>query len=157
MRFWDNLKDKTSELSEDLKTKVSKFKNADFADASMAMCALIAAADGTIDSSERQKTAAFITSNSTLRIFDVSELRTKFDHYCNRLQADYDFGKIEAIQSISKLRKKQDQARAVIQVGIIIGGADGNFDDNEKGAVCEACFAVGISPSEFDLEGRKKI
>ncbi len=39
----------------------------------------------------------------------------------------------------------------MIQVGIIIGGADGNFDKDEKQAVREACNAVGISPSEFDL------
>ena len=31
----------------------------------------------------------------------------------------------------------------MIQVGIIIGGADGNFDPDEKQAVREACNAVG--------------
>ncbi|WP_279433022.1 TerB family tellurite resistance protein [Actinomadura bangladeshensis] len=35
------------------------------------------------------------------------------------------------------------EARAAIQIGIIIGGADGNFDSSEKAAVREACFAVG--------------
>ena len=39
----------------------------------------------------------------------------------------------------------------MIQVGIIIGGADGNFDEDEKRAVREACNAVGISPTEFEL------
>ncbi len=39
----------------------------------------------------------------------------------------------------------------MIQVGIIIGGADGNFDKDEKQAVREACHAVGIPPAEFDL------
>lgn len=151
MGFWDNLKDKATQLNEDLKIKVGQFKNASFADASMAMCALVAAADGTIDSSERQKTAAFIMNNDTLKVFDTSELQAKFNYYCDKLQSDYDFGKIEAIQSISKLKKKADQARAVIQIGIIIGGADGNFDDDEKVAVREACFAAGISPNEFDL------
>ena len=152
MGFWDNVKDKASQLNESLKTKMDQFKNAAFADASMAMCALIAAADGNIDSSERQKTASFIMNNDTLKVFDASELQTKFIYYCDKLQSDYDFGKIEAIQSISKLKKKTEQARAVIQVGIIIGGADGDFDDDEKAAVREACFAVGISPNEFDLQ-----
>ena len=151
MGFWDNLKDKAVQLNEGLQTKIGQFKNASFADASMAMCALIAAADGTIDASERQKTAAFILNNDTLKVFDTSELQTKFNYYCDKLQSDYDFGKIEAIQCIGKLKKKADQARAVIQVGIIIGGADGDFDDDEKAAVREACFAVGISPNEFDL------
>ena len=56
-----------------------------------------------------------------------------------------------AVQALSKLKSKPDQARAVIQIGIIIGGADGNFDSDEKQVVREACFAVGINPAEFDL------
>jgi tellurite resistance protein TerB len=39
----------------------------------------------------------------------------------------------------------------VIQIGIIIGGADGNFDDDEKKAVRDACHAVNLPPAEFDL------
>ncbi|MGH9223164.1 MAG: tellurite resistance TerB family protein [Acidimicrobiales bacterium] len=151
MPLWDQLKSRTATMSSQLKTKAHTFKNADFANASMAVCALIAAADGSIDASERQKVAGFITSNDVLSIFPPDELRSKFDNYCNKLSADYDFGKIEAIQAIGKLKKKEDQARAVIQVGIIIGGADGNFDDDEKRAVREACNAVGIPPAEFDL------
>jgi len=90
-------------------------------------------------------------SNDVLSIFPPDELRQKFDFYCDKLSKDYDFGKVEAIATIGKLKSKQDQGRAVIQIGIIIGGADGNFDDDEKKAVKEACFAVGIAPSEFDL------
>ncbi len=151
MTFWDNLKNKASQLNDGLKTKMGQFKNTNFADASMAICALIAAADGSIDKSERSKTAAFIINNETLKIFEASDLQTKFNFFCEKLQNDYDFGKIEAIQAISKLKKKPDQARAVIQIGIIIGSADGDFDDDEKAAVKESCFSVGIDPKEFDL------
>ena len=90
-------------------------------------------------------------SNDVLAVFPPDELRQKFDFYCDKLSKDYDFGKVEAIATIGKLKSKQDQGRAVIQIGIIIGGADGNFDADEKKAVKEACFAVGIAPSEFDL------
>lgn len=151
MAFFDQLKSRTQEMSSQLKTKADQFKSKEFASASMAMCALIAAADGSIDASERQKTASLIMSNDVLSVFPPDELRQKFDFYCDKLSKDYDFGKVEAIATIAKLKKKQDQGRAVIQIGIIIGGADGNFDADEKKAVKEACFAVGISPSEFDL------
>ena len=151
MAFWYNLKEKVNSMNQNLSTKVSQFKNSDFANATMAMCALVAAADGDIDSSERQKTASFIMSNETLRIFDASDLREKFNFFCDKLTHDFDFGKIECIQTISKVRKNEGQARAVIQLGIIIGGADGDFDPDEKKAVKDACNAVGISPSEFDL------
>lgn len=151
MAFWDQLKSKTQEMNSQLKTKTGQFKSKEFSKASMAMCALIAAADGKIEASERQKTAALITSNDVLEIFPPSELRDTFDWYCDRLARDYDFGKVEAIATVAKLKGKPDQARAVIQIGIIIGGADGDFDADERRAVKDACFAVGIAPSEFDL------
>lgn len=151
MSFWDQLKNNAAAMNAQLQTNVAKFKNADFANATMAMCALIASADGSIDPTERSKTAALIASNETLKIFPSSELKQKFDFYCDKLTADIDFGRIEAIQAISKLKNKEDQARAVIQVGIVIGGADGNFDKDEMKAVRDACNAVGINPAEFNV------
>lgn len=151
MAFWDQLKAKAFELNGQLKTKTAQFQNKEFANASMAICALIAAADGSIDPAEREKTAALIVSNEALSVFPPEELREKFDWYASKLQSDFAFGKVEATATIAKLKSKQDQARAVIQIGIIIGGADGNFDQDERNVVREACFAVGIAPSEFDL------
>ena len=151
MAFWDQLKSRTTELNSQLKTKSGQFRSKEFANATMAMCALIAAADGTIDPSERSKTAALIGSNDVLSIFPPDELRQKFDFYCDKLAKDRDFGKVEAIATIGKLKSKPEQGRAVIQIGIIIGGADGTFDADERQAVKEACFAVGIPPAEFDL------
>jgi len=151
MALWDQLKQRSQDMSAQLQTKAGQFKNNDFAKATMAVCALIAAADGSIDSEERRKVAGLITSNDVLSIFPASDLRADFDHFCDKLTQDFDFGKVEAIQAVSKLKPKQDQARAVIQIAIIIGGADGKFDSDEKRIVREACFAVGINPSEFDL------
>ncbi|HVL83435.1 MAG TPA: TerB family tellurite resistance protein [Pseudonocardia sp.] len=151
MALWDQLKDRITDFSSTTRTQVAKFKNKDFAKASMAMCALIAAADGTITADERRRTAGFISSNDVLSVFDASELQEHFAFYSSKLEKDYDFGKVEAIATIGKLRSKPDQARAVIQIGIIIGGADGDFDDDEKRAVREACNAVGIPPADFDL------
>ena len=151
MSFWDRLKDNVAAMNTSLQTNVSKFKNNDFASGSMAMCAMIAAADGSVDGTEKSKTAALIANNETLKIFPAAELKEKFDFFCNKLTADFDFGRIEALQAIGKLKKKDDQARAVIQIGIIIGSADGNFDKDEKKAVRDACHTLGINPEEFDV------
>ncbi|MEW1958422.1 tellurite resistance TerB family protein [Kineococcus sp. NPDC059986] len=151
MGFLDNLKSKGLLAGDQLKTKVGQFKSKDFAEASMATCALIAAADGSIEPEERQKTAAFIGSNDVLSVFNAGDLRTSFDTWCGKLSSDYDFGKIEALQAVGKLRSKPDQARAVVQVGVVIGGADGDFDPSEQKAVREICQAVGIDPAEFGV------
>lgn len=151
MAFWDQLKAKTQEMSGQLQTKTAQFKNKEFANGAMAMCALVAAADGTIDPAERQKTAGLIMSNQALSVFEPDDLREKFNWFCDKLAGDFDFGKVEATATIGKLKSKPEQARAVIQIGIIIGGADGNFDQHEKATVKAVCFAVGIDPAEFDL------
>jgi tellurite resistance protein TerB len=151
MPIWDQLKSRTQTLSDQLQTKKGQFKNKEFADASMAICALIAAADGSVDAAERQKTAALIASNDLLSVFPPDQLRQKFNDYCDKLVRDYDFGKVDAMTAIGKLKSKPEQARAVISIGLIIGGADGNFDADEKKAVTAACHAVGIAPAEFDL------
>jgi len=151
MAIWDQLKSRTQTMNDQLKTKAQQFRSKEFANGSMAMCALIAAADGSIEASERQKTAALIASNDVLSVFPPDELRQKFDWYCDKLNQDFDFGKVETIATIGKLKSKPDQARAVISIGLIIGAADGTFDDDERRVVKEACYAVGIAPAEFDL------
>jgi tellurite resistance protein TerB len=151
MPIWDQLKTKSQTLNDQLKTKKDQYRSREFADASMAMCALVAAADGSVDATERQKTAGLIAMNDVLSVFPPDELRAKFDNYCDKLNQDFDFGKVEAITAIGKVRAKPDQARAVVSIGLIIGGADGTFDDDERKIVMDACFAVGIAPAEFDL------
>lgn len=69
MAFGDNLKDKISQMSGTLQAKISQFKNTEFANASMAMCALVAAADGNIDASERKKPPRLSCQTRRLRYF----------------------------------------------------------------------------------------
>jgi tellurite resistance protein TerB len=149
--MWNQLRGRATEMTAQLKTKTGQFRNKEFANGAMAMCALIAAADGSIDNAERAKVSGLITSNEALKVFPAAELTQKFDFYAGKLQSNYEFGKLEATQTIARLKSKPDQARAVIQIGIIIGGADGLFDEYEKAAVREVCHAVSISPAEFDL------
>ncbi len=151
MALWDQLKSRLQGLTADTKTQVAKHQNKDFAKASMAMCALIAAADGTISPEERRKMAGFIASSDALSVFDAAELQQHFEFYASKLEKDFEFGKLESIATIGKLKSKPDAARAVLNVGIIIGGSDGHFDENEKRAVREACHALDIPPADFDL------
>ncbi|GAA1199901.1 tellurite resistance TerB family protein [Streptomyces hebeiensis] len=151
MALWDRIKDSAASMQTQLNAKKNDLKSGAFRDASMAMCALVAAADGSIDASERQRVAGLIMSNDVLQNFPAEDLQARFNDYCQKLTADFDFGKVGVLQTIGKVAKKPTEARAVIQIGIVIGGADGDFDEQERAVVREACFAVGISPSEFDL------
>lgn len=151
MAIWNRLRESTQTMQAQLMAKKNDLKSGAFRDASMAMCALVAAADGTIDPAERQRTASLIAGNEVLQNFPADDLQRRFNDYLAKLTADFDFGKVSVLQDIGKVKKKPAEARAVIQIGIIIGGADGNFDPTEKNIVREACYAVDLAPAEFDL------
>ncbi|MFG2884138.1 tellurite resistance TerB family protein [Streptomyces sp. NPDC048297] len=151
MALWDRIKDSASQMQTQLVAKKNDLKSGAFRDASMAMCALVAAADGRIDPSERQRVSQLILSNEVLQNFPADDLRRRFEANLDKLTADFDFGKVSVLQEIAKAKKKPAEARAVIQIGIVIGGADGDFDKTERAVVRDACFALDLPPHEFDL------
>ncbi|MCF3964717.1 tellurite resistance TerB family protein [Streptomyces fuscigenes] len=151
MALWDRFKESAATMQTQLTAKKNDLKSGAFRDASMAMCALVAAADGSVDPSERSRVASLITANEVLQNFPAADLQRRFDENIGKLQADFDFGKVGVLQEIAKAKKKPAEARAVIQIGIVIGGADGDFDKSEQAVVREACYALGLPPHEFDL------
>ncbi|MGW0737172.1 tellurite resistance TerB family protein [Streptomyces sp. NPDC002851] len=151
MGLFDRFKESAAQMQTQLLAKKNDLKSGAFRDASMAICALVAAADGSIDASERQKVAQLIATNEVLQNFDADDLRRRFEANCDKLTADFDFGKVSVMQEIAKAKKKPAEARAVVQIGIVIGGADGDFDKDEQQVVREACYALDLPPHEFDL------
>ncbi|MEV0299681.1 MULTISPECIES: tellurite resistance TerB family protein [Streptomyces] len=151
MALWDRIKESATQMQSQLEAKKNDLKSGAFRDASMAMCALVAAADGSVDPSERQRVAQLIATNDILRNFPADDLRRRFEENLDKLTADFAFGRVSVLQEVAKAKKKPVEARAVIQIGIVIGGADGDFDRDEQAVVREACFALGLPPHEFDL------
>ncbi|MDT0447225.1 tellurite resistance TerB family protein [Streptomyces johnsoniae] len=151
MALWDRVKESAQSMQSQLTAKKNDLKSGAFRDASMAMCALVAAADGEVDAAERRRVAQLIAGNEVLSNFPAEDLQRRFNEYLDKLAADFDFGKVGVLQEVAKAKKKPAEARAVIQIGVVIGGADGDFDDAEQSVVREACFALGLPPQEFDL------
>ncbi|MBQ0962721.1 tellurite resistance TerB family protein [Streptomyces sp. RK23] len=151
MALWDRFKESASQMQTQLVAKKNDLKSGAFRDASMAMCALVAAADGRVDPSERQRVAQLISTNEVLQNFPADDLRRRFESNLDKLTADFAFGKVGILQEIAKAKKKPAEARAVVQIGIVIGGADGDFDKDERAVVREACYALDLPPHEFDL------
>ncbi|WP_151773422.1 tellurite resistance TerB family protein [Streptomyces abyssomicinicus] len=151
MALWDRIRESASTMQTQLTAKKNELTSGAFRDAAMAMCALVAAADGTVDASERQRVAQLIAANEVLRNFDVEDLRRRFEANLDRLAADADFGRVAVLQEVAKAKRKPAEARAVVQIGIVIGGADGDFDKDEQAVVRDACYALGLPPHEFDL------
>ncbi|MGW0915321.1 tellurite resistance TerB family protein [Streptomyces sp. NPDC002784] len=138
-----------------LKTQLSsiktELKSGAYRDASMAVCALVAAADGHVDANEIQQMESMILNNEVLQNFPPEQLRQRFHKHVDQLTRNFAQGKAEALQDIAKAAKKPNEARAVIQTGMVIAGADGHFSQAEQMILREACTTLGLSPTEFQL------
>ncbi|MFE7752942.1 tellurite resistance TerB family protein [Streptomyces sp. NPDC057428] len=138
-------------LKNQLTSLKTELKSGAYRDASMAMCALVAAADGHVDAEERRHVESLILGNDVLQNFPPEQLRQRFNKHVDQLSRDFHQGKAEAMQEITKAAKKPTEARAVIQTGIVVAGADGDFSQAEHMVLQEACAALGLAPAEFQL------
>lgn len=146
--FLDKLKTKASEL----KTEALKYKNKDFMNAAMAGSALIAMADGSISSEEKQKMVKFIESHDALSIFTTNDVIKSFQDFVGQIEFDKDIGEAKAYQALGKMKSNPEAARLLVRMIIAIASADGNFDDTEKKVAIKIAKELAINPAEFELE-----
>jgi len=145
--FLSQLKTKANEL----KTEALKYKNKDFLNAAMAGSALIAMADGSISSTEKQKMIKFIESNDALSIFTTSDVIKAFQDFVGQLEFDKDIGEAKAYQAIGKMKSNTEASRLLVRMIISIASSDGLFDNDEKKIAFKIAKELGINPSEFEL------
>ena len=145
--FLSQLKTKANEL----KTEALKFKNKDFLNAAMAGSALVAMADGSISSEEKQKMIKFIESNEALSIFTTSDVIKAFQDFVGQLEFDKDIGEAKAYQAIGKMKSNTEASRLLVRMIISIASSDGLFDNDEKKVAVKIAKELGINPSEFEL------
>jgi tellurite resistance protein TerB len=146
--FLNQLKTKASEL----KTEALKYKNKDFLNAAMAGSALIAMADGSITSDEKQKMIKFIESHDALSIFTTSDVIKAFQDFVGQIEFDKDIGEAKAYQALGKMKSNAQASRLLVRMIIAIASADGNFDAAEKKVAIQIAKELAINPSEFELE-----
>jgi len=145
------LKQRYNEVSNNLKSEVTKFQNKAFLESVVAGCALVAHADGVVRTEEMQKMMGFLRTSEVLSVFSTEEVITLFDKYAKQFEFDYQIGQASALQAVAKVKDKPDQARLMVRVCCAIGAADGSFDDNEKAIVRQICAELGLNPKDFDL------
>jgi len=145
--FLSQLKTKANEL----KSEALKFKNKDFLNAAMAGSALIAMADGSISSEEKQKMIKFIESNDALSIFTTSDVIKAFQDFVGQLEFDKDIGEAKAYQAIGKMKSNTEASRLLIRMIIAIASSDGLFDNDEKKVAVKIAKELALNPAEFEL------
>jgi tellurite resistance protein TerB len=143
---------KLKEMLGQIVGEAKKFMTGDIFDAAMATVVMVGWADGSFDASEKLKALQFVQNHPTMAGHTPEAVKKAFEKYDGIFQLDTSMGRDEAMKAIAKIVAAPEEARIlVVRVGILIGGADGDFDDNEKKVVREICNKLGLRPSTFEL------
>ncbi|MDP3506953.1 MAG: TerB family tellurite resistance protein [Candidatus Melainabacteria bacterium] len=146
MGFFDNLKNAGTELA----TRAKQFQNTNFKEATIAIVALIAAADGSISTEEKASVAQAIVSIEALKVFKARDLGDLFNRYCD--DAVNQFARLDLIKKVQKLQGNSDSAITAIKIGIIVANSDGNFSKEEKDVVRELLRATGQTEAALGVK-----
>lgn len=138
-------------LRSGLEEQAARFaRDAGFMKATMAACALMAAADGEIEEAEKKKTAGYIERSPDLKNFDRTECLRAFSAFAEELQFDFDMGKDSCLKAIGSVTDPE-KANLVMRLAIAIARSDGEFEADEKRVAGEIAKRLGLPPHEYGL------
>ena len=148
---WDWIKNKFDEGRALLVKEVGRFKNQTFMEATVAGCALVAAADGTVSDAEKEKMLGFIQRSEELKVFETKEVIEFFNTLISNFQFDPAIGEAEALKYVVKIRDNVQASQLLVRVCIAIANSDGNFDESEKTVISAICKELNLNPADFGL------
>jgi len=125
-----------------------------FMEAVTAACAMVAFADGIVRPEEMAKLIEYIRIDETLRVFDPVDVIGEFERFVDVLGFDFNIGKEKAFNAVSKVERRSDEAKLIILIACAVGGADEDFNNDQRLMVREICTRLGFDPREFDLDLR---
>lgn len=128
-----------------------KVQNENLMQAIVAGAMLTAAADGTIEKSERDKLDKLLTSNPQLEAFKPAEIRKVMQRYENMLDADFMVGKQKMMKEIADISDNSDHCEEVFLNMLAISKADGEIEDAELTVIREVARYLGISLEQYGL------
>jgi len=144
--FFNTLKQKADEL----KTEALKFKNREFLNAAVGGSVLIAMADGTISSEEKQKMMRFIENYEPLSVFSSKELIETFQNTVSQIEFDRDLGEARVFEALGKMKNNTDASRLIMRLIICIACSDGTFDEKEQYVARKIAGELNLNPSDFE-------
>ena len=145
------LKERGQELRKQAGDSVKRFQNQKMLDAITGGCAWLASADGTISDDEKRKMLNFMQVSPELKVFDTKKVLASYTPVAETFASDYEFGRLEAVSRIAKIKDDPTAANVLVRLVCIVGASDGNFDAAEKKVVREICGIVGLDPVQFDV------
>ena len=137
---------------ETLRNSLSRMKNRQFLDATMAATALVATADGEVTFSELSALDSVLESIQDLQIYDPHVAVDIYRDFADAIADNPEQGRATAMAAASKIVGDHDAAELVIRVAVAISKADGELSSQESGVIHELCDLLGVPlPSDSEI------
>lgn len=133
---------------ETLRNSLSRFRNRQFLDATMAATALVATADGEVTFSELSALDSVLESVQDLHIYDPHIAVDIYKDFADAIANDPDAGRRNAMTAVEKIAGNPDAADLVIRVAVAISKADGELTPDEIRSINDLCGVLGVSIPE---------
>jgi len=119
----------------------------DLLEAVCAACALVAAADGTVDDSELEATVKSVTANENLRVaFKPNEIEICIDKMLQRANGGR-VGRMNLMKELSDI--PQEDGEMVLLSALDVAEADGNIDDDEMAVIDKIAAVYGLKAASY--------
>lgn len=129
---------------ETLRNSLSRIRNRQFLDATMAATALVATADGEVTFSELSALDAVLESVKDLQIYDPHIAVDRYRDFADEIANDPESGRRAAMAAVGKIAGDHDVAELVIRVAVAISKADGELSPQETRSISDLCGVLGV-------------
>jgi len=131
-------------LREKLILEVERFHNRDFLKATLAVCALAAFADKTVDLAERYQIDKILATEPALKRFDMDQAIETLDEYLYALRTEGQEAFDDLHAKVEKQRSHPKRARTLMRVAYQIITADDKITEAERKEFTRLCTLLGL-------------
>ncbi len=139
-------------LLDKLVAEVQRYQSKDFLKASMAVCALAAAADDEVSLSEHYKIDHVLATEPALQNFDRTKAVDTLYTYIHALRTHGEESKRVLYKKVQRMAGDHKRARTLMRVAYLIIAADGEIHDAERDEFTRLCGLLGLEPTQVWAE-----
>ncbi len=138
-------------LIEKLKSEIEQRNNKPFLKAAMAVCALVANADGTVTFAERYRVDQVLETVRELRIYDPHKAVDLLNDFLDALRRDGEAAARILRGKVARFAGDRKSARTLLRIAYFIVTADEEISTAERAAFDEICRSLNVDPRDvFD-------
>ncbi|WP_020591424.1 tellurite resistance TerB family protein [Kiloniella laminariae] len=139
----------TSLLLEKLVTEVQRYQNRGFLHASMAVCALVACADGEVSIEERYSIDYAIGHVDALQSFETEEAIELLDDYIYQLRQGTPEARDTLYEKVRAFEGTYKRSRTLMRVAYLIINADRTVTPAEQQEFARLCALLGLEADKL--------